>query len=299
MGIGNITSKLASGAKEVAKTFKETSAPKMKSYVQQTTNGIADKAKDAYGRAAMKIKGNADIVQGKAGTIAIDKATGKVVRYNEKGEKIVDVIEEVIAPKTSKVADDVATKSNQIASEIIEEAPKSLKKQIKHSMSTEHGTKVFTDEKGNLLGSYGYYTRERILPNSFKESLMKETIREADSTIYKSADGLVNEAVNGANAVISTIGEGNGNLAQASAFVFKENGKTHVEKRLDKAAEDLAYKAKKEAADALKAQRKTELQAKYGEKLAKAKAEAAEKQAKIVDEQFKNEALEKLKELSE
>ena len=267
MGIGNITSKLATGAKEVAKTFKETSAPKMKSYVQHKTNAVAEMAKDAYGRAAMKFSKETDA---------------------EKIKKI-----------TIETTDAVAIKSNNIASETIEKAPKSLKKQIKHSMSTEHGTKVFTDEKGNLLGSYGYYTRERILPNSFKESLMKETIREADSTIYKSADELVNEAVNGANAVISTIGEGNENLAQASAKVFKENGKTRVEKRLDKAAEDLAYKAKKEAADALKAQRKTELQAKYGEKLAKAKAEAAEKQAKIVDKQFKNEALEKLKGLSE
>lgn len=155
MGIGNITSKLASGAKEVAKTFKETSAPKMKSYVQHKTNAVAEMAKDAYGRAAVKFSKETD------------------------AEKI-----KKLTTKTVDMADDLP-----------------LNKQVKCSKSFWDNTKYFGDKNGDIIGSYGNNTMTCGNKESFTKSLIKETIKNADGTLYKSADELTSEAEKGAKAV--------------------------------------------------------------------------------------------------
>lgn len=73
MGIGNITSKLTTGAKEVAKTFKETSAPKMKKAVEQKAKTAAEIAQDAYGRAAVKLE--------KSAFNALDNLSAKTIAH--------------------------------------------------------------------------------------------------------------------------------------------------------------------------------------------------------------------------
>ena len=231
MGIGNITSKLASGAKEVAKTFKETSAPKIKKAVEQKVKVAAEIAQDAYGRAAVKFSKETD------------------------AEKIKKLSTEAID----------ATKNTP------------LKEQVaKSSYGFADGTKLFYDKNGKKIGSYGINTISIQNPNKLKSNLMEETIKKADGKLYKSADELTSEAEKGAKAVISAMGETSGKYAMSSASVFKEHGKTAIEKRLDEAAET----ASKKAADALaKAQRKADLQAKYGDKLAKAKGEQLKQEA--------------------
>ena len=202
----------------------------MKKYVQQTTNGIADKAKDAYGRAAVKFSKETD------------------------AEKIKKLTTETV--------------------DMVDDLP--LNKQVKCSESFWDNTKYFGDKNGDIIGSYGHNTMTCGDKESFTKSLIKETIKKADGTLYKSADELTSEAEKGAKAVISAMGETSGKYAMSSASVFKEHGKTAIEKSLDEAAET----ASKKAADALaKAQRKADLQAKYGDKLAKAKGEQLKQEA--------------------
>ena len=266
MGIGNITSKLATSAKEVAKTFKETSAPKIKKAVEQKVKVAAEIAQDAYGRAAVKFSKETDaekikkitigavdmaddvaqkIPMAKAETVAIDKLTGKVIRYDEMGQEI--------AEKITKI-------------------------------DKGDGVRRYWNQWGEEMGEVG---RNTTFSNykSYANDLAKETIEQADGKLYRSADKIVNEAKNGAQVVINAMGEKNGENAGQAAIAFIYNGKTAIEKQLDD-SEQTANKLLEQA------KRKVALQEKYGDKIAEAKAKAA-------DKQFKEEALAKLKELSE
>ena len=216
MNIGKITSKLATSVKGIAQTIKETSIPKTKSYIQHKANETTELAKEAYGRASVKLKGKTEI-------------TKDISKFS-----------------TTKLKGDTGVSPSSFIS---------------------GSTHVF-DKSCENIGSYGRNTLRVHDSIKFKNDLMEETIKKSDKIFYTSAKDLAEEAENGANAVISAMGERSGKQATLSALDFMEHGKTAIEKSLDEADEI----AKKKALDKHLLQRKADLQAKYGEKLAKAKA---------------------------